>query len=64
MWETGSGLLKCVCVCVHAHASSCFDLFKKTSLNAEIMQREAIWDKNVIMGMVKYYNRNRKNVHV
>lgn len=53
-----------MCVCVHAHASSCFDLFKKTSLNAEIMQREAIWDKNVIMGMVKYYNRNRKNVHV
>lgn len=39
-----------VCVC-HAHASSCFDLFKKSSLNAEIMKREAIWDKNVIMGM-------------
>lgn len=51
-------------VCVYAHASSCFDLFKKTSLNAEIMQREAIWDNNVIMGMVKYYNRNRKNVLV
>lgn len=42
----------CVCVCVHAHASSCFDLFKKTSLNAEIMQWEVIWDKNVIMSMV------------
>lgn len=40
----------CVCVC-HAHACSCFDLFKKSSLNAEIMKREAIWDKNVIMGM-------------
>lgn len=40
----------CVCVC-HAHASSCFDLFKKSSLNAEIMKKEAIWDKNVIMGM-------------
>lgn len=43
-------LKECVCVC-HAHASSCFDLFKKSSLNAEIMKREAIWDKNVIMGM-------------